>query len=95
MLCPPIEVLERLGVALAAINCCICCRPAVQCFLRRLGLALDTALNMPGGGGGRQQQGGSGGGSHGRQRVFGMLLVRGTPFYTYHAHERVWVKIMM
>lgn len=39
--------------------------------------------------------GGGGGGSRARQHVFGMLLVRGTPFYGYHAHERIWVKVMM
>ena len=57
---------------------------AVQVFLRRLGLGLDTALNRA-----SQVPGPS------RQHVFGMLLVCGTPFYGYHAHEKVWVKIMM
>ena len=38
---------------------------------------------------------GPAGAGRARQHVFGMLLVRGTPFYGYHGSERVWVKIML
>ena len=84
-------------------------------FLRRLALALNTALDMasaatvtatakPGqGAGAGAGGGGAGGGGPGaerhaastRQRVYGVTLVKGTPFYGFHAGERLWAKILM
>lgn len=72
----------------------------MSAYLRRFASSLDSALGMS-----RAQLEEERGEdmappqrarrAGGVQHVFSVTLVRGTPFYGYHADEQAWIKILL
>jgi hypothetical protein len=83
------------------------CVPAAAVFLRRMALAIDTAMQLSsataaaaaaaagGGGGGGGAGAGPGAGGRRKQHVQNLLLVRARPMYGYYPEDKVFIKVIL
>lgn len=78
---------------------------AAAVFLRRMALAIDTAMQLSSataaaaaaaaGGGGGGAGPGPGGGGRRKQHVQNLLLVRARPMYGFYPEDKVFIKVIL